>query len=485
MDELFRPLSFIRGPAMKNRFALAPMTNKQSADDGTASIGDALTTSVATPALTDKRKRRKVARAGAVGNFIEFFDFTLYGFFAVTIAALFFPQESPTAALLSTFALFGVAFFIRPVGAIVFGHIGDRIGRKRALVVAVILMSGSTTAIGALPTYETVGILAPVMLLLCRLTQGFSAGGELTGAMVLVVEHSPVKERGRNASWVIASIVSGVAGASLVALLVSFSMSSDQLLDWGWRIPFLIAAPLGLAGLILRLNLEESDAYKSAVQEMDGPENARTPLAQAFKTVKQEMLTLFGWVAVQSFAGDILVGFMLTYLVTRVGYAMAEALLIIVIGHVIAIAFIPVLGRWADRVSRKCFAAALAGALAIWTLPAFLLLSRGMVAAVVAIAVYATINYSMMTVQAFAVVELFPVDVRYTASAFPFQLAYALFGGSAPFVATWLVSNVSDLTPAYAIVVLALPALWLAWSAIPNAREMAVVSFLDTEPTDD
>ncbi|WP_148311800.1 MFS transporter [Paraburkholderia xenovorans] len=144
----------------------------------------------------ERELRKKVARAGAIGNFIEFYDFTLYGFFAVTIAELFFPRFDSVAGLLSTFALFGVGFFIRPLGAIAFGHIGDRWGRKRALLIAVGLMSASTAAIGVLPTYTTVGVLAPALLLICRLVQGFSAGGEQTGAFVLVVEHSPERERG-------------------------------------------------------------------------------------------------------------------------------------------------------------------------------------------------------------------------------------------------------------------------------------------------
>lgn len=415
---------------------------------------------------------RKVTRAGAIGNFIEFYDFTLYGFFSVTLAALFFPQFDAVASLLATFALFGVAFVIRPIGAMVFGHIGDRLGRKRALLIAVLLMSGATAAIGLLPTYAAVGIAAPVLLLICRLVQGFSAGGEQTGAFVLVVEQSPVKLRGKNASQLIVTVIAGVGFAALMALMVTLMTSPEQLNAWGWRIPFLISLPLGLLGLYMRMSIEDSDVFKSASQDLEESGKNHLPLAQAFKTVKKEMLILFGWVAMQSLAGYLLVGYMYSHLVKNEGFSTTSALTVLIVAHLIAMIGVPVVGRWADRISRKTFAVSLSVALVLWTIPTFLLLSHGSFGAIVGLAGFAIIQYSAMVVAAMATVELFPVDVRYTASAVPFQVSYVIFGGSAPFVATWMVSaSESNVAPAIYLVVVSILATFLAWKFIPNAQE--------------
>ncbi|MDV7089330.1 MFS transporter [Rhodococcus opacus] len=411
-------------------------------------------------------KITKVTRAGAIGNFIEFYDFTLYGFFAVTIATLFFPQFDSVAALLSTFALFGVAFVIRPIGAVVFGHIGDRWGRKRALMIAVLLMSGATAAIGVLPTYAAVGVAAPTLLLVCRLLQGFSAGGEQSGAFVLVVEQSAIGERGRNASKLVVSIVAGVCCAALVVLVVSALTTDQQMAQWGWRLPFLLSAPLGVLGFYLRMSIEDSHDFTAA--RANSEPGTPAPLAQAFRTVRRQMCTLLGWVAMQSVAGYILVGFMMSYLVKFQNYPMSTALTIVVVGHFVGIGLIFGIGRWADRIQRKTLAVSLAAALAIAVVPAFILLRHGVVAATIGISLYATTAYSLLIVSALAVVELFPVEVRYSASALPFQISYAVFGGAAPFVSTWLVAEVSTIAPAYALVLFGILGIVVAAIAIPN-----------------
>lgn len=436
-----------------------------------------MTTSTPSRAPVSSAKiRRKVTRAGAIGNFIEFYDFTLYGFFSVTIAALFFPQFDPVASLLATFALFGVAFVIRPIGAMVFGHIGDRLGRKRALLIAVLLMSVATFAIGLLPTYAAVGIAAPVLLLLCRLVQGFSAGGEQTGAFVLVVEHSPVRERARNASRLVLTVVAGVGFAALMALLVTVLTTPEQLEAWGWRLPFLVSLPLGILGLYLRMGIEESKEFEIAKTTGNRDEKKqRAPIVQAFTVAKKQMLTLFGWVAIQSLSGYLLVGYMFSHLVQNEGFTTAQALTVLIIAHVVTMAVIPVIGRWADKVSRKTLAVSLTVGLIVWTVPAFMLLGQGVLAATVALAGYAALEYSTIFIGAMATVELFPdAEVRYTASAVPYQLSYVLFGGTAPFLATWMVSaSGSSLAPAFYVVVVSAFAAVLAWKFIPNVSEEA------------
>jgi MHS family proline/betaine transporter-like MFS transporter len=399
------------------------------------------------------RRRRAVTRAAGIGSFIEFYDFTLYGFFAGTLAALFFPEADPVAGLLSTFALFGVAFVVRPLGAVAFGHVGDRFGRKRALIVAVVLMSVSTVAVGCLPTYAIAGVGAPLGLLICRLLQGFSAGGEQSGAFVLVVEHAPVAERTRRAAPVVAALVAGVLTAVLAALVMDVTTTSEQLTSWGWRIPFLVAGPLGLLGLYLRMHAEDSPEYRAAKAEQQEEKDAQLPLARAFRTAWRPMLVLFGWVAMQSVAGYLLVGFMLSNLTKFHGYSLTKALVVLVIAHVVAVAALPPLGRALDHVTRKQSAVGLSLATAAWAMPAFLLLNGGTVLAVVALSVFAVLAYATILVSAVAVVELFPVETRYSASAVPFQVAYVLFGGTAPFLATLLSANVSLLAvPGWVVV---------------------------------
>ncbi|HVV09280.1 MFS transporter [Amycolatopsis sp.] len=429
------------------------------------------------PASAEARSRRaRATRAGAIGNFIEFYDFTLYGFFAITISQQFFPAFSSQAALLATFAVYGGSFVMRPVGAIVFGHVADRWGRKRALLIAVVLMSVSTAAIGVLPGYAAIGVAAPLLLLLCRLAQAFSAGGEQSGSYVLVIEHSPVDRRGRNGSWLVLSVMAGVMGGALLSLLMSAVTTKGQMDSWGWRVPFLIGIPLGLLGLYLRMKLRESATFQAAAVEVARTGRRHIPLVQAFRTVRREMLTLFAWIGIVSLAGYLLIGFMVTLMVKFEGYTMSAALLVIALAFLIAMPVVHYLCRLSDRLSRKMFAGGLTLGLAVWTVPAFLLIGQGPVAATIAIAVYIVFVYPMNLAAGFAVVELFPVDVRASASALPYQLGFALFGGTASLVATWLVSTFNSVAPAYYVAVVALCEVFVAWKLLPNAREMAVVT---------
>lgn len=434
-------------------------------------------TSAAHPASAEARIRRaRATRAGAIGNFIEFYDFTLYGFFAITISQQFFPAFSSQAALLATFAVYGGAFVMRPVGAIVLGHIGDHLGRKRALLVAVVLMSVATAAVGVLPGYGTIGVGAPLLLLLCRLTQAFSAGGEQSGSYVLVIEHSPVAERGRNGSWLVVSVMLGVMSGALASLLMSSVTTKAQMDSWGWRVPFLLGVPLGFLGLYLRMKLEESETFRTAAAQVALQGRRRIPLVQAFRTVRVEMVTLFAWVGLVSLAGYMLIGFMVTLMVKFEHYSMTTALLVIALAFLFAMPVVHYLCRLSDRLSRKVFAGGLSLGLAIWTVPAFLLTGHGPVAAVFAIAVYIALVYPMNLAAGFAVVELFPVDVRASASALPYQLSFAIFGGTASLVATWLVSTFDAVAPAYYVAIVALCEVFVAWKLLPDAREMSVVT---------
>ncbi|WP_369046577.1 MFS transporter [Sinomonas sp. P10A9] len=438
-------------------------------------------------APSDAATMRRVRRAGAIGNFIEYFDNALYAYFAVTIAKLFFPTADPVAGLLSTFAVFGVAFFIRPVGGIVFGHIGDRWGRKRQLILALLLMSISTTALGLLPTYATVGLLAPALLMGCRLLQGFSVGGESTGAFVLVVEHSAAASRGRNTAPLIVSSIAGAACAAATALATTALLPPEAITEWGWRVPFFIAVPLGVVGLYLRLHIDESEAYKEATKESAVINKAvghrHSPLAQAFRSVPKEMLILFGWVALQAVAGYLTVGYMVSHLVQFEKFAFSSALGILIAAMVIAMIASTLLGRLMDRISRRSFASILSIGLAVWVLPAFVLMSWGPVPAAFGLGIFASLMYGTMITSGVAIVELFPVDVRASASGFAYSVAFSVFGGTVPFVATWMSASFGATAPSYYVILFAVAAIFVARFGIPNAREMDVVADAAATPS--
>jgi MFS transporter, MHS family, proline/betaine transporter len=426
---------------------------------------------------------RAARRAGAIGNFIETFDSALYGIFAVIIAKLFFPTFDQVAGLISTFAVFGASFVVRPVGAMIFGHVGDRWGRKTVLISSILMMSIATAAVGVLPTYAAAGTLAPVLLLACRLLQGFSNGGEATTAFVLVAEHSPVLRRGRNIALLVSSTLAAIACVSLIALISNLAVSPDLLTAWMWRMPFLLAIPLGIVGLWLRLKVDDAEVYKAASEvstvinkNLRPDSNHHMPIVQAFRKSKTEMLVLFLWAALGAVAGYITMTYMATQLIQFNKYTPVSAFGITAIALAIAAAATFYTGRIADRITRKQFAMGAAAGLALWSLPAFVLIGLGPVPAVIALAVFAILVFCTLISAGLAVVELFPVDVRASAGAIPYAVSFTVFGGTAPLIATWLTSKYSLIAPAFYVIAMAIVGFFVAWLGLPNAREMAIVS---------
>lgn len=428
----------------------------------------------------DAVARRKVLFAGGIGNIIEWYDIGLYGFLATTMATLFFPKEQSGAALLYTFAIFAVGFVPRPLGAIVFGHIGDRVGRRPAVLFAVILMSAGTVAIGVLPGYSEIGIAAPILLLVCRLVQGFSAGGEYTGATIFVVEHAPVAKRGRYASVSPITSVLGYALGALVTMIVTSSTTHEQLLSWGWRVPFLTAVPLALTGLYLRLRVQESPVFAELGDEGD-LESA--PVVQAMKTAKKPILIALGYTMTNALAFYLLCTFMTPYLTTVADFSNTQALVVQVVALSVAAVGLVIAGRFIDVFGRKRIAVIAALCLTVWAIPAFVLLrdSSPVVACVVA-AVFACFYSGTAATTALAVVELFPAHVRASGSGLAYTLAYTLFGGTAPYVSTWFVDRDLVLAPGYYLAVMALISAAVAAIGIGNQPRANHAPGLATAP---
>ncbi len=397
---------------------------------------------------------RKAVTAGAIGNFIEWYDFAVYGYFATIIATQFFPSENRVASLLATFAVFAVAFFMRPLGAFVFGSFGDRIGRRTTLAAAVILMGVSTLMIGVLPTYAQIGVFAPILLVVARLLQGFSAGGEWSGSAAFMVEYAPPDRRGLYGSWQQFSIVAGLLAGSLMGSLLGVVLSEDALNAWGWRVPFILGVLVGLVGLYLRLRLQDTPAFLAIEQK---EEKTDAPVRESFTTHGGESLNAFGFTIAWTVSYYILLTYMPTYVSETLGLSLTSALTANAIGLVVLMVLIPFTGALSDRIGRKPLLVAFSVLIALLSYPLFLLVSTGnFLFIVVGQVLFALIICLFSGPGPAALVEMFPTNVRYSALGVSYNLAVAAFGGTAPFVATFLIDRTgSNLAPGIYLIVAA------------------------------
>ncbi|MEV0697822.1 MFS transporter [Saccharopolyspora sp. NPDC050389] len=399
------------------------------------------------------RLRRVIAAAG-IGNFVEWFDFSLYGFLAPVLAAQFFPNSDPAASLLATFAVFGLAFFVRPLGALYFGRMGDRVGRRTTLSIIVLLMSGSTAVIGLLPTYAAIGVGAPLLLLLLRLLQGFSAGGEFTGASVLIVEYAPPHRRGLYMSALSVSTFAASALGVMITAALTSGVGVEAMQTWGWRALFLLSLPLGLVGLYLRLKVEETPEFKRLEHAADVEQ---APLAEALRTQRKPIATLFVLIMINSVAFYVLGTYWPTFLSQHAGMARTDALWSSAAAYGVLIVTAPLHGYLADRFGRKPMMVYATVGFAVIAIPGFLLSAQGTFwAAFLGQALFALMAGAMSPVNSLITAELFPPHVRYSSGAIGQNLAYLVFGGTAPYVCTFLIAATgSGLSPAIYIAAIA------------------------------
>lgn len=400
--------------------------------------------------------RRAVVTSG-LGTFIEGYDILLYAYLAGFLAQQFFPSADPTTALLDTFAIFAVGFLARPAGGLLFGHIGDRLGRRTALVSSIVLVAGATLAIGLLPAYDKIGRAAPALLLACRLLQGLSIGGEYVGANILILEHAGPGRYGRAVSVNQVASYLGAAGAAATSLLLTAALTPEQMTAWGWRLPFLTALPLGLVVLYLRLRMPESPAVGRQ------PSTA-LPLAVAARTAKRGMLVFAGWLTMVTLGGFLLFGYMPTYLNRVVGLGPVAAFAVS-LGGLAALAAGAITGGYlVDRYPPRTVAIGAALGVAVTIGPSFVVMQHGTVAAALAGQVaWAWCVGVGATVSALLSVTRFPAPIRYTATALAYNVTVVLLGGTAPYVSTWLVARAqTPLAPAGYLVVMALVALGTA-----------------------
>jgi MFS transporter, MHS family, proline/betaine transporter len=397
--------------------------------------------------VTDEREVRRAVKAAALGNAMEWFDFGIWGYLAATLGHVFFPSSNDTVGLLFSFATFSVAFFIPPIGGMVFGPLGDRIGRKQILAVTMLMMAASTFAIGLIPSYSTIGYWATVLLVVFRLVQGFSTGGEYGGAATFITEYSPDKKRGFYASFLEFGTLAGYIGAAGLVTLLTAAVGAEAMQDWGWRVPFLIAGPLGAVGLYLRMRLDETPAF----QKLEEVEPVKGAFKDIFGAYLPRLLLCVALVASYNVNDYLVLTYLPTYLTEELHYKDTHGLIILLATMVFLLLIINQVGKLNDRFGRKpVLTIGMLGFL-IFSVPAFLLVKQGSVVAVAAgLLILGLSVVCFLATMSAALPALFPTHVRYGSLAIGYNVSVSLFGGTAPFVVTWLISVTdNDLMPAY------------------------------------
>ncbi|MGU3386308.1 MFS transporter [Methylobacterium sp. D53M] len=394
------------------------------------------------PKVPGAARRRSVV-AGAIGNTLEWYDFATYGYFSAVIGRNFFPSDSPTTSLLSAFAVFAAAFFMRPIGGIVFGHIGDRYGRKTALLLSAGLMAVSTFLMGCLPTYASAGLLAPVLLVVLRLGQGLSVGGEYTSSAIFLSETAAPARRGLTGSLACIGAAGGILLGSIAGTLVTGLLTPEDVHQWGWRLPFLFGIVLGVFIFALRRHIDD-DHVETVFREDRTLTDQRSPLRTAVEIDGSAMLRAFAMNLGLACGFYVVFVYLVTFMHTVSGLPQHTAFLINSLAMVVQAVCIPIAGALSDRFGRKRVLVLTGAGLTILSWPLFMLLTTGdtllIVLSQVAFAILIAGNAAVVPT---AFVEMFQHRSRCTALAISFNASMALVGGTAPMAATWIVHHLA------------------------------------------
>lgn len=379
---------------------------------------------------------KRVILSCMIGNALEWYDFALYGYFATTIGSLFFPKFSTFASLMATFGIFAAGFIMRPLGGVIFGHIGDKIGRKNALLWSIYLMAIPTTLMGLLPTYEQIGWLAPLLLTCIRLAQGLSMGGEFTGSMIFVVEHAKTGNRGLYGSWVVFSLLLGILVGSAIATSTCYFLPKDQVMAWGWRIPFLLSIVGGFAGSIMRRMVHEPEQFAQAKKHQ---KEHSTPIKELFNHHLKTILYVVSIEFSLSVGFYLIVTFINNFLTALLDFDMVTSLMMTTLSMIMMGIAIPIAGWLSDMIGRKPVLITSALAFTFFAYPLFTALESSFQSALLAQLSLSFIMGTFFAPIPATLVELFPMSVRYSGLSISHSISMALFGGSAPLIATYLI----------------------------------------------
>ncbi len=409
--------------------------------------------SVSDITIVDRKLLKRAVGAAALGNTMEWFDFGVYSYLAVIIGKVFFPDASGAVQLIASFGTFAAAFLVRPIGGMVFGPLGDRFGRQKILALTMIMMSIGTFCIGLIPDYGSIGIAAPILLLVARLVQGFSTGGEYGGAATFIAEYSTDKRRGFMGSWLEFGTLGGyLLGASLVTFMTAL-LPAQAMLDWGWRLPFFLAAPLGIFGLYIRLKLEETPAFKEHMEKQDSLEHSK-PQLSLLKMLRQncnQILKCMGLVLLFNVSNYMLTSYMPSYLTSVLGMSELTGLLLVMVIMFVMMPLTLMWGHWTDRIGRRPVIALGAIGLVLLSIPSFMMIGSGNLLAVFAgLALLGILHTCFSGTMPATLPALFTTHIRYSALAIGFNLSVSLFGGTTPLVTAWLVDTTQNvMMPAY------------------------------------
>jgi MHS family proline/betaine transporter-like MFS transporter len=378
------------------------------------------------------QSQKKVMIAGVVGNALEFYDFSLYGFLTPILSTLFFPSSDPFVSVILAYSVFATGFLMRPLGAAFFGHIGDRYGRKMALSLSVILMAIPTTFIGLLPTYEDIGIVAPILLVICRLLQGLCTGGEYNGAAIFVMEHQKRNKSGFAGSVICASCSLG----SLLGLGVAQLCLNMNLPTWGWRLPFLLGFLIGVIGLYIRRNLDESPQFDKV---QNTHETVKMPLLEAIKRQPISMLCIIGLAWLNGAMYYTCFVYLNTFLANELGWSLTQSLPVLACGMIVYTIFAPIGGWIADRFSITKVMGFAIGAIAVLAVPSFSYFHSGNLWKILLAQILLSCFSAVFSgpLNAF-MIKLFPTKDRYSGIAFSYSIGMALFGSTTPMILTVL-----------------------------------------------
>jgi MFS transporter, MHS family, proline/betaine transporter len=422
-----------------------------------------------------KRLLRKAIAASAIGNATEWYDYGVYATVATYLADAFFPGPLGSIGAMLGFA---VSFVLRPLGGMVWGPIGDRIGRTPVLATTILLISGATTLIGVLPTHGTAGVWAPVMLICLRVVQGFSTGGEYGGAATFMAEYAPDDKRARYGCFLEFGTLTGFAFGTSIVLVMEAVFTNRQMADWGWRIPFFVALPLGLIGVFLRTRMATTPVFQEYENQHAITGSAWMRFVDLLSNYRRPLLVMFAMVVALNIADYTLLTYQPTYLHLAIGLSDQNRTIVILVGQLAMMACIPFFGRLSDRVGRKpMWWGSLIG-LFVAALPMYWLMAQGIAWAIVGFVVLGLLFIPQLATISATFPAMFPTQVRYSGFAFSYNIATAAFGGTAPLISdTFIKATGWHLFPAAYMML----ACVIGMAAMPFLRETAGCSIRGTE----